>query len=74
MKIQLIFTDANSGKEFEQTVELENNCLMDLLTDEAVKKIFTTETIIQRITKSVIFLREIKDVDQLNLKNNNYVE
>lgn len=63
MKIQLIFTEANSGKEFKQTVEFENNCLMDLLTDEAVKKIFTTEMIIQKLTNNVIFLREIKDAD-----------
>lgn len=38
MKTQLIFTKVNSGKEFEQTIEFEDNSLMYLLTDEAVKK------------------------------------
>lgn len=38
MKIQLVSTDVNSENEFIQTVKFENNCIMDLLTDETVKK------------------------------------
>jgi hypothetical protein len=63
MKIQLTFTDANSEKEFKKTVEFEYECLMDLLTDEAVNKIFNAEIKIQEQTKSTIFLKGIKDID-----------
>lgn len=63
MKIQLVSTDVNSENEFIQTVKFENNCIMDLLTDETVKKIFAIETVIQELTNSVIFLKEIKDAD-----------
>lgn len=63
MKIQLTFTDANSGKEFKKTVEFEYGCLMDLLTDEAVYKIINTKMEIKEQTKSIIFLKGIKDID-----------
>lgn len=63
MKIQLTFTDVNSGNEFIQTVQFENNCIMDLLTNETAIKIFAIETVIQKLTNSVIFLKEIKDID-----------
>jgi hypothetical protein len=63
MKIQLTFTDANSRKEFKKTVEFEYECLMDLLTDEAVYKIFNTKMEIKEQTRSIIFLKGIKDID-----------
>lgn len=63
MKIQLIFTEVESGKEFKQTIEFEDNSLMYLLTEEAEKKIYTAEMTIQKLTNSVIFLKEMKDID-----------
>lgn len=63
MKIQLIFTEVNSGKEFEQTIEFEDNSLMYLLTDEAAKNIYAAEMTIQKLTNNVVFLKAIKDID-----------
>lgn len=63
MKIQLTFTDVNSGNELILTVTFGNNCIMDLLTEEAVKKVFAIETAIQKLTNNVVFLKEIKDID-----------
>lgn len=63
MKIQLTFKNANSGKEFKKTVEFGYECLMDLLTNEAVYRILNEEMEIQEQTKSIIFLKGIKDID-----------
>lgn len=66
MKVELIFTDVNKGEEFKKTVEFDNKCLMDLLTDEAVNKIFNAEMKIQKKTKNIIFLTGIKDIDKID--------
>jgi hypothetical protein len=63
MKIQLTFTDANSGKEFKKTVEFEYECLMDLLTNEAINKILNAKMKIKEQTESIIFLKGIKNID-----------
>lgn len=63
MKIELIFTDVYKGKEFKKTVEFDIECLMDLLTKEALKRTFNEEMNIQKRTKKIIFLTGIRDAD-----------
>lgn len=67
MKVELIFTDVHKGEKFKKTVEFDIVCLIDLLTDKALKKIFNEEIKIQKKNRKIIFLTGIKDADFTSL-------